>query len=312
MQLNEGVQFGFIGGFPDATAAKATVAIAEELGFDSLWVGDHVAFPVPMLDPLLQLALASAFSTKLTLGTGVYLLPLRHPTVVAKQVSTLDLMTGGDRVIFGVGIGGEFPNEYAACGVDVHERGARLSAAIPALKELWKGKPASYKSEFYQFEKVDMLPAPATAGGPPVWCGGRAKAALSRAARIADGYLSYAITADMFADSLEFISEEFEKQGREQIFSTGHLLFIRIDDSYEAAHKTATEHLSQRYAMDFSKPAKKYGALGKSEDVAQIISGYYQAGVRHFVLDLVGPFSEREEQLQRFSHEVIPLLSFSD
>ena len=312
MKLLDQVQFGFIGGFPSPDEAKATVEIAEQLNFDSLWVGDHVAFPVPILDSLMQLALASAYSSKLVLGTCVFLLPLRNPTVVAKQVATLDRMTGGDRVIFGVGIGGEFPNEYVACGVDVHERGARLSAGIPALKTLWKDEEVSYDSEFYKFDKVRMLPAPPTVGGPPIWCGGRAKSALKRAARIADGYVSYAVNAPMFADSLKQIEQEFERTGRQQDFGTGHLLFIRIDKDFESAHKVATKYLSQRYAMDFSKPAKKYSALGTPADVAEVISGYYEAGVRHFVLDLVGPMAERQAQLEQFANEVRPLLSFSN
>jgi len=311
MILQDTVQYGFIGGFPTPREAKATVELAELLGFDSLWVGDHVAFPVPILDSLLQLAMASAFSTRLILGTGVFLLPLRNPTVVAKQVATLDHMTGGNRVIFGVGIGGEFPNEYAACGVNVHERGARLSAAIPALKALWKDEEVSYSSEFYQFENIRMLPTPPTKNGPPIWCGGRAEAALKRAARIGDGFISYAVNAAMFSDSMKIIEQESERCGRDQNFGTGHLLFIRIDDDHETAHKVATKYLSQRYAMDFSRPAKKYSALGKPADVAEVISGYYEAGVRHFVLDLVGPMADRKDQLIRFTNEVKPLLSFS-
>lgn len=310
MKLKNNCQFGFMGGFPSAASAKETVELAEQLAFDSLWVGDHIAFPVPIQDSMMQLALASAHSTALTLGTCVYLLPLRHPTIVAKQVATLDFITGGNKVVFGVGIGGEFPNEYAACGVDVSERGARLTAAIPALKKLWTGEKVSYKSKFYEFDDVTMLPAPPTHGGPPIWCGGRAKAALTRAARIADGYVSYAIDADRYKNTLQIIGEEFESAGRDQTFDTGHMLFIRIDDDFESAHKTATQHLSKRYAMDFSKPAKRYGALGKPADVAEIVAGYFEAGVRHFILDLTGPLSDRENQLQRFAEEVRPLLSF--
>ncbi len=310
MKLLEKAQFGFIGGFPSPNEAKATAELAERLNFDSLWVGDHVAFPVPILDSLMQLALVSAFTDKLIIGTCVFLLPLRNPTVVAKQVATLDRMTGGNRVIFGVGIGGEFPNEYAACGVDVRERGARLSAGIPALKALWKDEEVSYDSEFYQFDKVRMLPAPPTNGGPPIWCGGRAEAALIRAAQMADGYVSYAVNAAMFSDSLNQIEREFERAGRDQTFDTGHLLFIRIDNDFETAHEAATKHLSQRYAMDFSRPAKKYSALGTPADIAEVMSGYYEAGVRHFILDLVGPMADRNSQLERFVSEVKPLLSF--
>ncbi len=90
------------------------VELVDRCGYDSLWVGDHISFPVPIFDPMLQLAQAAVVSRRLTLGTGVLLLPLRHPTPVAKQVTTLDHLTEG-RLILGVGVGGEFPKEYAAC-----------------------------------------------------------------------------------------------------------------------------------------------------------------------------------------------------
>src|SRR5947209_19218784 len=119
---------------------QALVRLVDDCGYDSLWVGDHVAFAVPILDPLLQLAQAAVVSRRLVLGTNVYLLPLRHPVPVAKQVASLDHLCEG-RLIFGVGIGGEFPKEYEACGVPIAERGPRLSAAIPLLHQLLGGAP---------------------------------------------------------------------------------------------------------------------------------------------------------------------------
>src|SRR5262245_38732007 len=85
----------------------------DRLGFDSFWCGDHIAFAIPFLDPIPQIAQAAVISRRLVFGTGVLLLPLRHPSTVAKQISTLDHLTEG-RLIFGVGIGGEFPKDYEA------------------------------------------------------------------------------------------------------------------------------------------------------------------------------------------------------
>src|SRR5207248_11693830 len=123
---------------------QALVRLVDDCGYDSLWVGDHRAFAVAILDPLLQLAQAAVVSRPLTFGTSVYLLPLRHPVPVAKQVATLDHLSEG-RFIFGVGVGGEFPREYEACGVPINERGPRLTEAIPLLRKLWSGEPASHK-----------------------------------------------------------------------------------------------------------------------------------------------------------------------
>src|SRR6266851_8279162 len=127
---------------------QALVRLVDDCGYDSLWAGDHIAFAVAILDPLLQLAQAAVVSRRLMLGTNVYLLPLRHPVPVAKQVATLDHLSEG-RLIFGVGIGGEFPREYAACGVPVNERGARLSEAIPLMRKLLSGETVEHQGRRY-------------------------------------------------------------------------------------------------------------------------------------------------------------------
>ncbi len=159
----------------------AMVEQVDRCGFDSFWVGDHLSMAIPFLDLLQQIAQAAVVSRRLTFGVGVYLLPLRNPAPVAKQVSTLDLMTEG-RLIFGVGVGGEFPKEYELAGIPREERGARLSDGIRVLKKLWTGEKVSHDSPFLKFENVDMRPTPWQPGRPPVWCGGRSKPALRRAA----------------------------------------------------------------------------------------------------------------------------------
>ncbi len=294
---------------PDIGDARALVAQAERLGFESLWVGDHVAFTTPILDPLLQLAQASAFSQRLTFGTAVYLLPLRHPTLVAKQIATLDHLTEG-RLIFGAGVGGEFPNEFAACGVPVTERGARMTEAIEVLRKLWTGEAVSHDGPFYAFPEVRLEPAPRQAGGPPLWCGGRSDAALGRAGRLGDGWISYVVTPDMYRAAMDKIAAAARGAGRAvDRFGTGHLLFLRIDDTYEAALDVAAAALSIRYAMDFRKAAEKYAALGRAEDIAAAIEAFHQAGMRHVVLDFIGPYEERDRQIERFAAEVRPLLA---
>jgi probable F420-dependent oxidoreductase len=302
------LSIGFITGAASPAAARATAELADRLGYDSLWVGDHIAFAIPILDPLLQLAQLAVFSERLTLGTAVYLLPLRHPVPTAKQIASLDTLCAG-RLIFGVGVGGEFPGEYAACGVPVAERGARLSEAIPLLRELVRGSEVEGAGRFYRFPRTRMLPASPQPGGPPIWCGGRSRAALERMGRMADGWVSYVVTPDRYRDGLEQIAGAAERAGRTlSSFGTGHLLFVRLDASRDAALDTAAAHLSRRYAMDFRNAASRYAALGRPEDVAESIAAFHAAGLRHLILDLVGPAEERDEQLERFANDVRPLL----
>ncbi len=294
--------------YPDPDDARRLVEMAEGLGYDSMWVGDHVAFTIPILDPLLQLVHAAAYAKTLSFGTGVYLAPLRHPTPIAKQVATLDHLTGG-RFIFGVGVGGEFPGEYAACGVPIEERGARLTEMIPLLKKLWSGETISNDGRFYAMPETLMLPAPRQPGGPPIWCGGRSDAALRRTGRLADGWMSYVVTPEMYRDALTKIEAAADEAGRSfETFGTSHLLFARIGDNYEEALDAATETLSVRYNMDFRKATMRYAAVGRPEDVAARIDEFREAGLRHCVMDLVGPYEERDQQIERFAKEVRPLI----
>jgi probable F420-dependent oxidoreductase len=285
------------------------VELVDRCGYDSLWVGDHISFAVPILDPLLQLAQAAVVSRRLTLGTSVYLLPLRHPATTAKQIATLDHLTEG-RFIFGVGIGGEFPQEYELAGVSRVERGPRLAESVSVLRKLWSGRPVSHAGRFYgPFSDVAMQPPPWQAGGPPIWIAGRSDAALRRVGRIGEGYLSYVVTPDMYRTALAKIAEAAEATGRELAsFGTGHLLFVRLDETYEQALDVAAATLSIRYGMDFRKPAARYCALGTPQQAVERIREFYAAGLRHLILDLLGPYEQRHRQIEQFSAEAMPLL----
>jgi probable F420-dependent oxidoreductase len=295
---------------PTIDEMRELVELVDRSGYDSLWVGDHISFPLAIFDPLLQLAQAAVVSRRLTFGTGVYLLPLRHPTPVAKQVSTLDHLTEG-RFIFGVGVGGEFPKEYEACGVPIGERGARLSESLAVLRKLWSGEPAAHDGHFFKFEGVPMQPPPRQPGGPPIWCGGRSDPALRRIGRLTDGWMSYVVTPDMFRQGLAKIAAAAGAAARtfDRAFGTAHLLFTRIDDTYEKALDAATISLSRRYAMDFRKAAERYCALGPPQRVVETILRFHEAGARHVILDFVGPYEERDRQIERFASEALPMLA---
>jgi len=293
---------------PKIDEMASFIESVDKAGFDSVWVGDHLSMPLPFFDPFLLIAQAAVVSRRMTFGTGVYLLPLRNPGPVAKQAATLDHLTEG-RFIFGVGIGGEFPKEYEVAGVPIKERGARLSEGIQAMRALWSGEPATFKGKHYQFEDVLMTPPSRQTGGPPIWGGGRSEPALRRMGRLADGYLSYVVTPEMYSDALKKIDEAAQSANRQMTkFGTGHLLFARVDNNYETALDIATESLSKRYAMDFRRAAERYAGLGTPEQVAERIMDFYNAGVRHISVDLVGPYERRMEQIERFAGQVTPIL----
>jgi len=235
---------------------------------------------------------------------------LRHPTPVAKQITTLDHLTEG-RLILGVGVGGEFPREYAACDVPLNERGARLAEGVQVLRKFFSGKPVDHKGRFYgPFDAMPMRPPSRQPGGPPIWFAGRKDVALRRIGRLADGYLAYVITPDMYRAALNTITAAASEAGRSEVpFGSGHLLFTRLEDTYETALERATETLSVRYAMDFRKAAARYCALGTPAQVVERIREFHAAGVRHMVLDLLGPYEERRRQIEWFATGALPLLS---
>ena len=145
---------------------------AETLGYDALWIGDHISFHGHYTESLTTLAAFAARTSRITLGVGVYLLPLRRPAIAAKTAATVDYLTGGGRFVFGVGVGGEGKTEFELCGVPVKERGARTDESIEIVRKLWSGEAVSHEGRFWRFTDARQTPAPLTPGGPPIWVGG--------------------------------------------------------------------------------------------------------------------------------------------
>src|SRR3989442_425560 len=171
----------------------------EAVGYDSVWTGDHMSFHNPIHESITLLASYAPITKRIKLGVGVYLLALRSPAVAAKQAATLDVLSGG-RLVFGVGVGGGNPKEVELCGVPHKERGARVNEGIDVVRTLWRDTPASFNGRFTRFESVSIDPKPVQQL-PPIWIGGRSDAALARAGRQGDGWMSYVVQADRYAPS---------------------------------------------------------------------------------------------------------------
>ena len=273
-----------IGGLMNAGALGELAAEAESLGFDSLWVGDHVAFPAPILDPLQVLACFASHTRRVRLGTCVYLLPLRHPTVVAKMVSSLDVITGG-RVIFGVGVGGEFPGEFQASGVPVNERGARTNEAIAVLRELWRGTETGHSGRFFGIDRVCLKPPPVQSGGPPIWIGGRSEAALRRTARYGDGYVGYLLSPDGFQRRLDRIRALAGELGREaQRIVPALMTFALVDADVSAARQRAAATLGAMYGRAMESAVERYCIVGAADECRAAVQRFAAAGVEHLIL----------------------------
>ncbi len=278
----------------------------DELGFDSIWTGDHVSFHHPLYESLTLLASYIGVTSRVKLGVGVYLLALRQPTVAAKITSTLDALSGG-RLIFGVGVGGENPKEFEACGIPHNERGARVSEGIEAVRALWRDSPASFKGRFTQFEGVSIDPKPVQKPAPPIWIGGRSDAALARAGRQGDGWISYVVQPERYKQSLAKIEAAAAAAGRSlEGFAKGHLTFVTIGKDYESAARVWVDRLSKRYAQDFGPLAKKYGIIGTPSQCAEQMQRFVEAGCGYFVLDAICDAADEAGQIETFAAEILP------
>ncbi len=189
---------------PEGATALAT--IAEDAGFESLWTVEHVVVPagyespypysrsgrmpggedVPIPDPLVWLTWVAAATRSIRLATGILILPQRNPVVLAKEVATLDVLSGG-RVILGVGVGW-LKEEFDAIGVPFAERGPRTDEYVEALRSLWRDEESSFEGRFATFRRAKSYPKPAQDGGVPIVVGGHSEAAARRAGRLGDGF----------------------------------------------------------------------------------------------------------------------------
>ena len=190
---------------------------AEAAGYRAVFVPDHVVFPArvdsaypyspdgsfpfpldtPLYDPWVVLTTIAAATTTIKLGTAVYVLPLRHPFVTARAVTSLDVLSGG-RVVLGVGAGW-LTEEFTALGLDPKRRFSRTEECIEVLRALWTETTPSYHGRHFDFDAVHFAPRPATDPHPPILLGGDSDRALERAAQFGDGWISGGTASDVAA-----------------------------------------------------------------------------------------------------------------
>jgi probable F420-dependent oxidoreductase len=220
--------------FPSVSYREGPAAVArmgraiEQIGYDHIDVFDHVVMGYPMagrppgpytatmpiLEALMTLAHLAAVTERVTLGTEVLVLPQRHPTLVAKQVSTLDTLSGG-RVRLGVGVGWQ-ESEYEALGEPFHTRGARMDEAIRLLRTWWSDAQVDFEGGHYRVTAMAMEPKPPQGRRLPIWIGGMSEAAWRRVGRLGDGWLASRVTdAESAKRAIDSIRRHAEEDGRD-------------------------------------------------------------------------------------------------
>ena len=267
-------------GEPFAVAQAAQ--LAEQEGFDSIWAGDHLKCPAPVLDATTCLAVAATVTTRAQLGFSVMLLGMRPLAWAAKQIATLQHLSS-DRLRLGVGVGGEFPQEYKAAEVPSSRRGARLDEALALLPEFLN--PGTDNS---------LEPS---APMPPILVGGRSDRAVERAARFGDAWLPMWVSPETLAQRGERLAERSEAYGRPSP-SLSLLVLAHVDADSSRAREQADAHLRGQYGMPLER-VERWTAIGSEEAVAEFLEPYTQIGVSEILLLPLG--ARPLEQVERLA-----------
>jgi probable F420-dependent oxidoreductase len=280
---------------------RRTAVRAEQLGYDSVWVSDHVVVPhaniknfgETIFDPLVTLGVVAGATSRVRLGTTVLIVPYRNAVVTAKMISSLDALSGG-RVVFGVGAGW-VAAESAMLGVPFAERGAMTDEYLRAMQELWTAREPSFNGKYTQFSGLTFEPKPVQKPHPPIWVGGHSRAALRRTAELGAAW-----------HPINRPPEELRK-GREEIARLCH-----------ARGRSALPALTLRNDVRLLRPGESAPAsahagrvlAGEPAALIDQIAELADCGVEHLVLEfLAADGRELEEQMAIFAERVRPRLA---
>jgi alkanesulfonate monooxygenase SsuD/methylene tetrahydromethanopterin reductase-like flavin-dependent oxidoreductase (luciferase family) len=255
-------------GSPLRTASDVigSAVLAEELGYSSVWFGDHLSFHVPLYECLSMMAAAAVVTRKVTVASGVLLGVLRHPAWL------------------GLGVGGENRAEFELAGVPLAERGRRTTELMRSLREMWLA------------DNPHGLQPPPVQSRIPLWHGGRADAALARTARFGDGWLGAFVTPERYAERWSALGSLAADAGRApEELTPGLHVYIRVDDA-DRAWREASAFIGDVYAID-PEPMRRYCIAGNADQCAEEIAAFVEAGVTHVICRIAG--SDLEDQMAR-------------
>ena len=290
-------------GVEDPQAVVNFGPLAEELGFDSVWVMDHLfnngyirerLDDKPYYHPMATLSHISALTSRVKLGTSVLVLPYHNPVELAKYAATLDQMSGG-RVVLGVGVGAMTP-EFDALGIPMSQRGSLTNESMDIMRELWSNEDPQYSSDRWQFEDLKFAPKPvqSEAGSPhvPLWVGGGSPGALRRAARRGNGWHPSGTSAEEFAIGRQRVRELAESVGRDP---DELVMSARVE--VEAHGGPSSQRAADRSRLPGDDPAGMVAG----------ITAYQEAGVEHIVLAInTGDVGRLRELMHSIASDVIP------
>jgi alkanesulfonate monooxygenase len=295
---------------PDVDALLAYAERADALGFESLWAWDHVILGVepafPILDAVGTLTAIAARTSRIRLGTGVLVLPLRNPTVAAKALSTLDIVSKG-RLILGVAAGW-YAREFEAVGVPFRQRGRLFERNLDILIRLWTEERVSLKVDELNLREAVMRPRPVQQPRPPILIGGYVDAVLRRVAALGDGWLTYFYTPEGYRRSWDKIAAFARALGRDPGTLSGtNQLAIYVGRSRAETETPLRQWLQTEWdTAAWSESTIDHALRGSVEECVEQLRAHIVSGVDRIILI---PFRYQPDQVERIASEIIPRLA---
>lgn len=277
----------------------------EELGFDYLAVGEHLAFHGPASSAFVALAVAAGATTRIRLVSTIALLPLYPAAMVAKMAAELSRLSDG-RFELGLGMGGEHPPEFAACGIPVRERVARMEEGLTVVTALLSEQHVTFDGRFATLADITLDPQPDRP--PRIWLGGRKQRAMERAGRFADVWMPYLFTPQQYAASVATVREAGRAAGRDpRSIGTALFAWTCVGRDQEKAVERAAAILSGIYGADMRAAAARYVVAGTPAACARQVAEFVAAGVEDIIFSTLADSPEAHEEMwYLLASEVMP------
>ncbi|HMD66947.1 MAG TPA: LLM class flavin-dependent oxidoreductase [Stellaceae bacterium] len=293
-------------GRPETAPLLELAARAEDLGFDSVWVGDSL-LARPRHDPLTLLAAVAARTRKVALGTAVFLPALRNPVVLAHQLATLDQISEG-RLVLGAGIASDVPNiraEFAAAGVPFEGRVGRMMEGLRLARALWTGKPVDWHGR-WPVQGGVLGPMPYRSGGPPIWMAGSVRPALERAARHFDGWFANEADLGRWSRQWAEVQQILREAGRDVAgFIAAIYVTLAIDEDTGRAGQRIDAFLEKYYGQPAAVMRRRQACFGgPAAAAAEFLDGFVKAGASQIIVRLVGDPDRQLEILTEMRTEL--------
>ena len=279
------------------------IDLCERTDIDSVWFSERLHSPLPVLEPMTTMAAVAARTQRLKFGPSVLIAPFRSPVLLARELAMIDYLSGG-RMLPAVGVGAEQDREFRAAGLAAKERGRRTDETIRILRKCWSEDEVTFEGEFFQLDRITVLPRPKQQPFP-LWIGGNTEVAMRRAGQLGDGWIPSFITPDALAAGVGKTQAFAAAAGREvPIDHFGVLIYFGFAAEPADARAAALPFIPRNRVDDAT--LEQCAAFGPPEVLLDRLEAYVRGGASKFILRPMVPADRMLDQLAQLADEVVP------